>query len=141
MYVMQALPAHQQSLAGGIFNMLIRLSTTIALGISTAVYSSVEEAQGADGNVNTPFRMAYFVSVGLASLGCLFVVFLRMGTQGNSPAEKDDGDATDDGSGGGGVVERDAPKDDAEKAGEQQSATWQEEDEERRTIAGSDGEK
>jgi hypothetical protein len=136
MYVMHALPAHQQSLAGGIFNMLIRLSSTIALGISTAVYSSVKQAQGPDGDENTPFRMAYFVSVGLASLGCLFVPFLRMGTQGNSPAGKsDEADA--------GVVEpvveRDIPKD-----GEKltvQPATWEQEDEEKRTIAGSITEK
>ncbi|KAF4459173.1 major facilitator superfamily [Fusarium albosuccineum] len=50
MYVMQSLPIEQQSLAGGIFNMLIRLGSTIAIGVSTAVYSSVEAAQaeGAD---------------------------------------------------------------------------------------------
>ncbi|KAL5343903.1 hypothetical protein BJX70DRAFT_2559 [Aspergillus crustosus] len=42
MYIMQSLPPHQQSLAAGIFNMFIRLGTTIGLGISTAVYSSVQ---------------------------------------------------------------------------------------------------
>ena len=51
MYVMQALPSHQQSLAGGIFNMLIRLGSTIAIGISTAVYSSVEKTQGENGDI------------------------------------------------------------------------------------------
>ncbi|KAH6895531.1 major facilitator superfamily domain-containing protein [Thelonectria olida] len=126
MYVMHALPAHQQSLAGGIFNMLIRLSSTIALGISTAVYSSVKRAQGPNGDENTPFRMAYFVSVGLASMGCLFVPFLRMGTQGNSPADAGVVEP---------VVERDIPKE-GEKSTEQ-PATWEREDEERRTIAGS----
>jgi hypothetical protein len=89
MYVMQALPVHQQSLAGGIFNMLIRLGSTIAIGISTAVYSSVQVAQAEGGDVIRPYRMAIFVSVGLAGLSCLFIPFLRIGTQGNAPAEKD----------------------------------------------------
>ncbi|KAH7160761.1 major facilitator superfamily domain-containing protein [Dactylonectria macrodidyma] len=96
MYVMQALPPHQQSLAGGIFNMLIRLSSTIGLGISTAVYSSVEKSQSEGGDVNQPFRMVYFVSVGLAALGCLFVPFLRLGTQGNAAPDEKSADVTAD---------------------------------------------
>ena len=88
MYVMQALPSHQQSLAGGIFNMLIRLGSTIAIGISTAVYSSVQQKQSAGDDPITPYRMAIFVSVGLAAVSCMFVPFLRIGTQGNTPDEK-----------------------------------------------------
>ncbi|KAI5463380.1 major facilitator superfamily domain-containing protein [Mariannaea sp. PMI_226] len=130
MYVMQALPTHQQSLAGGIFNMLIRLGSTISLGISTAVYSSVKEAQGRDGDENTPFRMAYFVSVGLAALGFLFVPFLRIGTQGNSPDETDVAKA--------GLV-KELPKDNGVL--DETPASWEKEDEERRTITGSDSEK
>ncbi|KAJ4269975.1 hypothetical protein NW762_001647 [Fusarium torreyae] len=86
MYVMESLPLQQQSLAGGIFNMLIRLGSTVAIGISTAVYSSVEEAQAGDADLSDPYRMAFFVSVGLASLGCIFLPFLRIGTQGNTTA-------------------------------------------------------
>ncbi|KAI8679690.1 MFS domain-containing protein [Fusarium keratoplasticum] len=88
MYVMQSLPIHQQSLAGGIFNMLIRLGSTVAIGISTAVYSSVGEAQADGGDPVVPYRMAFFVSVGLAGLSCLFLPFMRIGTQGNTPADK-----------------------------------------------------
>ncbi|KAI8723496.1 MFS domain-containing protein [Fusarium sp. LHS14.1] len=87
MYVMQSLPIHQQSLAGGIFNMLIRLGSTVAIGISTAVYSSVGEAQADGGDPVVPYRMAFFVSVGLAGLSCLFLPFMRIGTQGNTPAD------------------------------------------------------
>ncbi|KAJ4315221.1 hypothetical protein N0V84_008489 [Fusarium piperis] len=88
MYVMQSLPIHQQSLAGGIFNMLIRLGSTVALGISTAVYSSAGEAQADGGDPVVPYRMAFFVSVGLAGLGCFLLPFMRIGTQGNTPADK-----------------------------------------------------
>lgn len=89
MYVMQALPSHQQGIAGGIFNMLIRLGSTIALGISTAVYSSVETKQTPQDDPITPYRMAFYVSVGLSSFSCLFVPFLRMGTQGNAALKEE----------------------------------------------------
>jgi hypothetical protein len=85
MYVMQSLPAHQQSLAAGIFSMLIRLGTTIGLGISTAVYSSVQErVDQSGGNAFQPFRSAFYVSVGFAVLACVFVPILRVGTQGGA---------------------------------------------------------
>lgn len=129
MYVMQALPAHQQSLAGGIFNMLIRLGSTIGLGISTAVYSSIKEAQSGDGDINEPFRMVYFVSVGLAGLGCLFVPFLRIGTQGNVVPDKE---ATE--------VTTDLMEPSTEKDGEKPVASEREDDGER-TITGSVTEK
>ncbi|KAK7418350.1 hypothetical protein QQX98_003970 [Neonectria punicea] len=127
MYVMQALPAHQQSLAGGIFNMLIRLGSTIGLGISTAVYSSVKASQQEDGDVNEPFRMVYFVSVGLAALGCLFVPFLRIGTQGNAPESITDAAAT--------LVEPSVETD-----GEKPS-TWEKEDGKEKTASSSIAEK
>ncbi|KAH7017474.1 major facilitator superfamily domain-containing protein [Ilyonectria destructans] len=129
MYVMQALPAHQQSLAGGIFNMLIRLGSTIGLGISTAVYSSIKKAQAGDGDINEPFRMVYFVSVGLAGLGCLFVPFLRIGTQGNVVPDKE---ATE--------VATDLMEPSTEKDGEKPVASEREDDGER-TITGSVTEK
>ncbi|KAL7934691.1 MFS general substrate transporter [Trichoderma chlorosporum] len=88
MYVMQSLPPHQQSLAGGIFNMFIRLGTTIIFGMSTAVYNSVKNsAQGQD-DVFKPYKRAFYVSLGFAALACVFVPFLRIGTQGNSPKEE-----------------------------------------------------
>ncbi|QYT00307.1 MFS domain-containing protein [Trichoderma simmonsii] len=88
MYVMQSLPSHQQSLAGGIFNMFIRLGTTIIFGMSTAVYSSVKNTVEGQDDAFKPYRSAFYVSLGFASLACLFVPFLRIGTQGNSPKEE-----------------------------------------------------
>ncbi|KEY74196.1 hypothetical protein S7711_00355 [Stachybotrys chartarum IBT 7711] len=90
MYVMQALPSHQQSLAGGIYNMLLRLGTTLSIGISTAVYSSVDETQGESDDDFMPFRSAFYVSVGFATVSCLFLPLLRLGTQGNAVRPDDD---------------------------------------------------
>jgi hypothetical protein len=90
MYVMQSLPSHQQSLAGGIFNTLIRLGSTVALGISTAVYGSAPAtSQGLDDHM-LRFQRAFQVSVGLAAASIIFLPFLRLGTQGNTvPMEEE----------------------------------------------------
>ncbi|EHK17309.1 uncharacterized protein TRIVIDRAFT_195256 [Trichoderma virens Gv29-8] len=82
-----ALPSHQQSLAGGIF-MFIRLGTTIIFGMSTAVYGSVKDTTQGPDDAFKPYRSAFYVSLGFAALACLFVPFLRIGTQGNSPKEE-----------------------------------------------------
>jgi hypothetical protein len=95
MYVMQSLPSHQQGLAGGIFNTMIRLCSTVALGISTAVFGSVELAAEAHGNPMLPYTRAFQVSVAMAAFGLVFVPFTRVGTQGNHKqveGEEDDGD-------------------------------------------------
>ncbi|KAH0495967.1 hypothetical protein TgHK011_009490 [Trichoderma gracile] len=76
------------SLAGGIFNMFIRLGTTIVFGLSTAVYSSVKNSLTAQDDAFAPYKSAFYVSLGFAALACLFVPFLRIGTQGNSPKEE-----------------------------------------------------
>ena len=85
MYVMQSLPSHQQALAGGIFNTLFRLGSAIALGLSTAVYSSVATTEAAATNPLLPFTRAFQVSVGLSAAGLLFLPFVRLGTQGHAP--------------------------------------------------------
>lgn len=68
--------------------MFIRLGTTIIFGMSTAVYSSVKDTPEGEDNVFKPFQSAFYVSLGFAALACIFVPFLRIGTQGNSPKEE-----------------------------------------------------
>ncbi|KAF3767444.1 MFS general substrate transporter [Cryphonectria parasitica EP155] len=81
MYVMQSLPPQQQGLASGIMNTLIRLSCTVALGIATAVYTSIETSAAGQAQPMLKFTRTFQVSVALAALSCLFVPFLRVGTQ------------------------------------------------------------
>ncbi|KAI1763662.1 MFS general substrate transporter [Hypoxylon sp. FL1150] len=88
MYVMQSLPKHQQSLAGGIFNMVIRLSNTAVMGISTAVFSSVELTAEGMADPMVKFTRTFQVSVALAAVALLLSVFIRLGTQGNHPKEE-----------------------------------------------------
>ncbi|KAI2473034.1 MFS general substrate transporter [Annulohypoxylon bovei var. microspora] len=87
MYVMQSLPKHQQSLAGGIFNVVIRLSNAAVMGISTAVFSSVELTPEGMADPMLKFTRTFQVSVALAGAGVLLAPFIRLGTQGNHPKE------------------------------------------------------
>jgi len=84
MYVMQSLPSHQQSLAGGIFNTMIRLCSTVSLGITTAVFSSVAASPAGAADPMLKFTRAWQVSLAMAGASLLFVPFIRLGTQGNS---------------------------------------------------------
>lgn len=85
MYVMQSLPSHQQALAGGIFNTLFRLGAAIALGASTAVFTSVAGTPGAIADPMLPYAKAFQVSIGLSAASFLFLPFVRLGTQGHAP--------------------------------------------------------
>ena len=65
--------------------MLIRLGSTIAIGVSTAVYSSMKKAQGETSDNMVAYQRAFDVSVAFAGLACLLLPFLKLGTQGNTP--------------------------------------------------------
>ena len=72
MYVMQAFPSHQQALAGGIFSTLFRLGSAVALGISTAVFSSVKGTRAGMADPMLPYTRAFQVSIALrAALGVM----------------------------------------------------------------------
>ncbi|KAI1273177.1 major facilitator superfamily domain-containing protein [Xylaria sp. FL0933] len=85
MYVLQSLPSHQQSLAGGIFNVVIRLSNTVVLGISTAVFSSIESTPAGIADPMLKYTRTFQTTVALAAAGVAISPFIRLGTQGNAP--------------------------------------------------------
>lgn len=85
MYVLQSLPSHQQSLAGGIFNVFIRLSNTTVLGISTAVFSSIEATSAGMADPMLKYTRTFQTTVALAAAGLVISPFIKLGTQGNAP--------------------------------------------------------
>ncbi|KAK5660539.1 hypothetical protein OQA88_13088 [Cercophora sp. LCS_1] len=91
MYVMQSLPSHQQALAGGIFNTIFRLGSAVALGISTAVFSTSQGTTEALANPMLPYAKAFQVSIGLSAASFLFLPFVRLGTQGHSTSAEPKG--------------------------------------------------
>jgi hypothetical protein len=85
MYVMQSLPSHQQALAGGIFNTLFRLGAAIALGATTAVYTSTAGTPEGAADPMLGYTRAWQAAIGLSAGSFLFLPFVRLGTQGHAP--------------------------------------------------------
>ncbi|EXJ82954.1 hypothetical protein A1O3_06771 [Capronia epimyces CBS 606.96] len=83
MYVMSSLPRDQQSVAGGLFNTVTRLSATVGLGIQTSVFNSAGGAvQGRGAVLYRPYQATFWVSL-VGSVVALFLVpFITIGRQG-----------------------------------------------------------
>lgn len=87
---MQSLPPKHQGLASGIMNTLVRLSSTLAMGVSTAVYSSIDLSAQGQAEPMLKFTRTFQVSIALAACSVVFAPFIRIGTQGHheDPAGK-----------------------------------------------------
>ncbi|KUJ11411.1 MFS general substrate transporter [Mollisia scopiformis] len=84
MYVMSSLPPHQQSLAGGIFNTVIKICSAVGLGISASIYNAESTGTAALQTTLRPYKMVFWFCVASAGTSLLFVPFLKIGTQGHS---------------------------------------------------------
>jgi len=78
MYVMSNLPPEQQSIAGGLFNTVTKLSTSIGLGISTAAYSALNNGSTDISKELRPYRATWWVALGMAGLSLVFLPFLTI---------------------------------------------------------------
>lgn len=73
MYVMSTLPREQQSVAGGLFNTVTRLSSTVGLGVQTSIYNSLGgSAIGRGSQLYRPYQSTFWVSL----VGAVVAVFL-----------------------------------------------------------------
>lgn len=79
---MQSLPPYQQSLAGGIANVVTRLGSSVAMGITTAVYNSVQLSSQNAADPMLRYNMTFLTCVGFCGFGAVFVPFMRLGKQG-----------------------------------------------------------
>lgn len=86
LYVLSSLPSEKQSVAGGLFNTVSRLITTVGLAVQTSVF------EGAGGGPDTkkyrPYQATFWVSLVGAVMGLALVPLLTIGTQGHR--RKDD---------------------------------------------------
>jgi MFS family permease len=90
MYVMSSLPSEQQSVGGGIFNTVTRISSSLGLGMSTAVFTGLRGST--DGGVNAPFhayQATFWVALAGAGLALLFLPFLTLKSQGAKRKKED----------------------------------------------------
>lgn len=93
MYVMSSLPSEQQAMAGGLFNTVTRLSTSIGLGLSTAAYSALNGDSSETSTNFGPYRGTWWVALGLSGAGLVFVPFLTLKPPGKRPtASSESGD-------------------------------------------------
>ncbi|KAF2861163.1 major facilitator superfamily transporter [Piedraia hortae CBS 480.64] len=85
MYVMSAMPPSQQSIAGGIFQTATRLCMTLGLGISTAVFNSVQRKPSMSNYwdmATQPYTATFWFAFSTAAMSCFMVPFLTLKTQG-----------------------------------------------------------
>lgn len=83
MYVMSTLPRDQQSVAGGLFNTVTRLSTTVGLGVQTSVYNSLGgSAFGSGAQLYRPYQSTFWVSLAGAAFALFLVPFVTIERQG-----------------------------------------------------------
>ncbi|KAI1470651.1 MFS general substrate transporter [Daldinia caldariorum] len=94
MYVMESLPKDKQSLAGGIFNVVIRLANTAVMGASTAVFSSVQLTPEGMADPMLKFTRTFQMSIGFSAACLIMTCFIRLGTQGNSPSKGEEGEGS-----------------------------------------------
>lgn len=80
---MSSLPQHQQSLAGGIFNTVMKFCSAVGLGISATIYTAESPNSAALQTTLRPYRAVFWFCFGSAVLGLCFVPFLTIGTQGH----------------------------------------------------------
>ncbi|KAJ5264221.1 hypothetical protein N7497_003372 [Penicillium chrysogenum] len=89
MYVMSTLPPSQQSIAGGIFNTVNKLCSTLGLGIATSVQSSVALRMTASSPAIQPYLSVYWFAAAASGVSLVLVPFLTIGKQGNSVPQND----------------------------------------------------
>ncbi|PQE27300.1 hypothetical protein CJF32_00000270 [Rutstroemia sp. NJR-2017a WRK4] len=80
LYITSHLPT-QSSLGAGIIQTAYRLSISIGLAITSAIYATPSQSTLIL-SPDAPFQNVYFCSLGFAIVGCLFVPFMRLGTGG-----------------------------------------------------------
>ncbi|KAI9740205.1 MAG: hypothetical protein M1834_004783 [Cirrosporium novae-zelandiae] len=85
MYVMSSMPRDQQSVAGGVFNTVTKLSYTVGLGLSTAIYNAVD-AKG--GDPLDAYAASWWFSTAIAGASILLIPFITIGTQGTREKRK-----------------------------------------------------
>ena len=90
MFIMTSLPAEKQATAGAIFNTFTRLCQTAIMGITTAIYGSIGSTPEGMADPMLKYTRVFQTCVAFAGAGMLFVPFLRIGTQGNSPVKFED---------------------------------------------------
>ncbi|KAG9232815.1 major facilitator superfamily domain-containing protein [Amylocarpus encephaloides] len=77
LYVAKQMPT-QSALAAGVIQTAYRLSLSVGLAITTAVYGSVQKTPQGMSDVTFPYGRAYLCGVAFAAVGLLFIPFMKL---------------------------------------------------------------
>jgi hypothetical protein len=90
MYVMSSLPKSQQSIASGMFQTLTRLSLTIGMASTTAIFDSVGTSSHSGfhaGDPIQPYSAVFWFALATSAASLPLIPFLKVKTQGNREKE------------------------------------------------------
>ncbi|KAK4550852.1 hypothetical protein LTR36_000432 [Oleoguttula mirabilis] len=102
MYVMSSMPPSQQSIAGGIFQTVAKLSMTVGFSLAVVVFNAVQKNPRMSSywdKTTQPYAAALWMAAACSILSVCLVPFLTLGTQGGneketSPPSTDDGESS-----------------------------------------------
>lgn len=92
MYVMSSMPKESQSVAGGIFQTVVRLCMTIGFGIVTALFNAEQRNPSLSSYWDLPtqpYATVFWFSTACSALSICLVPFLTIGTQGGKQRDLD----------------------------------------------------
>ncbi|KAF4635779.1 hypothetical protein G7Y89_g2328 [Cudoniella acicularis] len=84
LYVTKQMP-EQSSLAAGVIQTAYRLSVSIGLAITSAVYGTVRNGPKGMANPTLPFERAYLCGIFFAAASILFIPFMELEGKGRTP--------------------------------------------------------
>lgn len=90
MYVVSSMPKNQQSVAGAIFQAVVRLCMTIGLGVTTALFNSQQHNPTLlpYWDLDTkPYSATFWFSTACSAFSVCLCPFLTIGTQGNKQVD------------------------------------------------------
>jgi len=111
MYVVGCLPRRQQSMAGGIMQVMTKLSVVVGLGVGTALFTRQTGSGTGTGEGGVGFKgyqATFWLSMACSGISVFMVPFLRLRTQGHKKKGSDVEERERDGGGEEGVDEKKA---------------------------------
>ncbi|KAL5322148.1 hypothetical protein ACEPPN_010118 [Leptodophora sp. 'Broadleaf-Isolate-01'] len=82
LYISSRLPPSQSSLGAGILQTALRLSISIGLAITSAIYGAMAQTPHGLAHPTFPFSRVFICTIIISSLSLAFVPFLQIGRQG-----------------------------------------------------------
>ncbi len=87
LYITSALPPSQSSLGAGILQTALRLSISVGLAITSAVYGATAQTPQGRSYPTFAFSRVFLCTIIFASLSLVIIPFLQIGRQGKTPLD------------------------------------------------------